>query len=158
MKNTSSFFKSIYFIANCIFISKRNLMINDANIRRWTFLNRVANIICFMCVERIMFDKNDNSKVARCTKGNCRARSKSVGGIFGFSSGRHVPFRTMTSGLIMHSTISFCRRRSLSPPLRVYPPNNAYDDEILRCILNIILNQFWTTIDGNDLSRCAQNI
>lgn len=55
-----------------MFITKKNLMINDANIQRWTFLNRVANIIYFMCIER-MFDKNHNSEVARRTKGNCRA-------------------------------------------------------------------------------------
>lgn len=62
-------------------------------------------------------------------EGNCHARSKPVGGIFGFPSGGLVPFRTMTSSLIMHS---FCRRRILSPSLRVYPLNNAYDDEAAR--------------------------
>lgn len=75
-------------------------------------------------------------------------RSKPVGGIFGSPSGGLVPFRTMTSGLIMHSTISFCRRRGLSPSLRMYPPNNAYDDEAAVHAL-LILNQFL----DNDVQR-----
>lgn len=67
VKNSEFFRKYLFY---CMFISKRNLMINDANIQCWTLLNRVANIICLMCIE-CMFDKNHNSEVARRANGNC---------------------------------------------------------------------------------------
>lgn len=98
----------------------KSLLINGTNIWRLevvilkSYSKHCLFFIYIVHIRRMIIQRTHQG-------GNCRVRSKPVGGIFGSPSGGLVPFRTMTSGLIMHSTISFCRRGILSPSLRVRP-------------------------------------
>lgn len=156
MKKSLNFFEIIHFILNCICLfRKKNLMINDTNIRRWTFLNRIANIIFLMCIVRILFDKNDNSaEIHQGGELSCAIKIRGwhiwlpIGEACNFPDNDVRPHYAFDD--IVLSSEKFVASACIRPITHTMTR--------LRCMLNSILNQFWTTIDGNDLSRCGKNI